>query len=138
MKRTLILFLIGTLAYVLCTCNSPENSLEKALDKSGNNRSELEFVLGHFKQNPKDSLKYIATKFLIENMFIHYYHSPYPEYFPILDSLNKSQLESDSIYIVLDSITKSVVAPKTITHMDLNTLSKEFLITHIDQSFSNW
>lgn len=138
MKRALFLFLIGTLAFVLCTCNSQNNSLEKALAKSGNNRSELEFVLAHYKQNPKDSLKYIATKFLIENMYIHFYYSPYPEYFPILDSLNKSPLESDSIYIVLDSIAKSVVVPKTITNMDLNTLSKEFLITHIDQSFSNW
>ena len=51
----------------LCSsCNSP---LSQALDEAGNNRSELEAVLEHYKN---DELKLQAARFLIENMDAHY------------------------------------------------------------------
>ncbi len=49
-----------------CACSSNENVLlELALDKSGENRSELEAVLDHYKDNQK---KQEAARFLISNM----------------------------------------------------------------------
>ena len=49
-----------------CACSSNENVLlELALDKSGENRSELEAVLHHYKDNQK---KEEAARFLISNM----------------------------------------------------------------------
>ena len=42
-----------------------ENRLENALDLAGENRNELEKVLAHYQ---KDSLKFKAASFLIENM----------------------------------------------------------------------
>ena len=47
-------------------CSSNENVLlELALDNSGENRSELEAVLDHYKDNQK---KQEAARFLISNM----------------------------------------------------------------------
>ena len=49
-----------------CACSSNENVLlELALDKSGENRSELEAVLHHYKDNQK---KEEAARFLISNI----------------------------------------------------------------------
>ena len=49
-----------------------DDILSCVLDLSGNNRHELEKVLMHYKQSPKDSLKLRAAKFLIINMSHHY------------------------------------------------------------------
>jgi hypothetical protein len=66
------------ITYVLITlfvsgCSFYDSNLEKALKLAGDNRSELETVLNHYKHNPADSLKYKATCFLIENMPVHFY-----------------------------------------------------------------
>ena len=46
------------------------NRLEKALEKAGDNRPELEIVLDHYQ---KDSQEHAAAVFLIENMTGHNY-----------------------------------------------------------------
>lgn len=61
-SRILFFFVVLT----FCACSSNENVLlELALDKSGENRSELEAVLHHYKDNQK---KEEAARFLISNM----------------------------------------------------------------------
>lgn len=53
--------------------SSCDKELNCSLEMAGSNRSELEKVLGHFK-NDSDPLKYKAAKFLIENMCFRFYH----------------------------------------------------------------
>lgn len=56
---------------VLSMLTSCEKDVKRALDMSGENRSELESVLNHFKSDP-DGLKYRAAKYLIANAPYHY------------------------------------------------------------------
>lgn len=66
-----ILFLLFFLcSFVSCT-SLEEESLEKVLFLSGNNRGEWEKVLGHFSSE-EDSLKKKAAIFLLKNMHSHY------------------------------------------------------------------
>ncbi|WP_274972570.1 hypothetical protein [Bacteroides fluxus] len=55
---------VGLLLLLLSACG-PKTMLETALRQAGGNREELERVLSHYQ---KDSLKYAAACFLIENM----------------------------------------------------------------------
>lgn len=61
------LFLLAVIL-LLGSCN---NELSRSLDFSNSNRSELERVLEHFKEDP-NPLKYKAACFIIENMPYHY------------------------------------------------------------------
>ena len=67
--KNVIYFLLVVLFFVSCTENI---KIEKVLEDSGCNRLELLKVLGHYKNNKEDSLKYKAALFLIENMNGHY------------------------------------------------------------------
>lgn len=58
-------FLAGVLIIVM-SCHPYSREVEAALVLSGDNRSELEQVLNHFRQ--KDSRKFEAACFLIANM----------------------------------------------------------------------
>lgn len=137
LRITLILVVCFMLSFLI-NCNTVPDSLDFALKESGDNRNELESVLKHYKKDKKDTLKYKAAKFLIENMPIHLYFERYPAYFPILDSLNKSELNTDSIYPIFNSIVKHRYIPEGIAKGDINSVSKDFLIKHIEQSFLDW
>ena len=61
------------LMFLICfSCGKKQNYLKDALQFAGENRTEMEKVLAHYRQNPADSLKYRAAVFLIENMPGHY------------------------------------------------------------------
>ena len=64
--KYIILFL------AILSCQPKNEALETALKLAGNNRGELEKILEHYSQDPADSLKLKAAKFLIENMPGHY------------------------------------------------------------------
>lgn len=59
-------------AFVLIGCSTQPSKLEKALELSGENRHELEYVLSHYSQSTSDSLQLKAAIFLIENMPGHH------------------------------------------------------------------
>ena len=125
-------------------CSSNENVLlELALDNSGENRSELEAVLDHYKDNQK---KQEAARFLISNMIGK----------QVLDSnsVKGNQVYFDAFanyratygpflydiqYAIYDSINKlypyTKVNPRFLS--DLKELSSDYLIHHIDQCFQN-
>lgn len=120
-------------------CSGTTNSrLEHALGLAGKNRVELEKVLTHYAANARDTLKYKAACFLIENMPIHYYKKVNAEYYPIMDSLNRSKLSNDSVYSQFDSIKSTIVVSQPTILLDIKTLSSKFLIEHIDKSFENY
>jgi hypothetical protein len=111
--------------------------LENALKLAGDNRAELETVLNHYKQNPADSLKYKSACFLIENMSIHYQIKGNEYLYDIMDSLNRSDLNIKEVKAKCDSI-KELPNTSTTILWDLQSLSSDFLIQHIDAVFCNW
>ena len=100
--RVKILF-VPLFAFMLSSC---EDSLDKALRNAGNNRSELEKVLDHYKDDPE---KLAAAMFLIENMSGHYsYRSDsIHTYYNIAREVFKSGLspkeQSDSLLRICDT-----------------------------------
>ncbi|MBR4265345.1 MAG: hypothetical protein IKQ46_04730 [Bacteroidales bacterium] len=57
------------LILLFASCTGAKSDLDVALELAGSNRSELESVLEHYKDEPE---KLAAAKFLIENMPAHY------------------------------------------------------------------
>lgn len=107
MKQRGRLFFILVIELCILSCNKATTSkLEKALQFSGNNRSQLEEVLNHFARNPADSLKLKAAIFLIENMPGHY--------------------STDSLSEIYGSIQPLE---------DIRIITSSFLITHIESVF---
>lgn len=72
--RKLKLFVCFFCFFSLIACKpKKDNRLARALELAGDNRSELETVLAHYKEEP---LKLQATQFLISNMPGHTGYAP--------------------------------------------------------------
>lgn len=122
-------YIILHISFLITLCCCQETKLEKALQLAENNRKELEKVLTHYSIHPKDSLKYKAACFLIENMPGHY-----TKVGNILDSCRHTPLPIIQQKVLdiccgvyLDTITTKLEDTKTIT--------ADYLIRHIDSSF---
>jgi len=115
-------------------CSRYPAEVEKVLKLAGENRSELERVLEHYKHHPEDSLKLKSAYFLIANMPYHYaIHDAYLESF-------KSYLHDSVTYcswIYYKDSHKQVHQKVEIKH-DLHHMTAEFLIHNIDFSFQVW
>lgn len=128
----------GICVAVFLACHPGKSRLEEALEAAGENRSELEQVLDHYRG---DSLKSLAAQFLIENMPCHYAYAGkelekyrrYFERFPpcawrgpafVRDSL----LEVDGAFCP-DSLYKVY---------DIHVIKSDYLIRNIDQAFEVW
>jgi hypothetical protein len=120
------------------SCKKSLDRLEVALHFAGSNRPELEKVLEHYISNPGDSLKYKATRFLIENMPVHHYHQSNPALYAVMDSLNRSEAKTGEIFVRFDSIKSILPKFSSKVFPDLKSLTSEFLIRHIDAVFDIW
>ena len=137
MKIKFIFLIILIISCNKIEVNEMEDILSCVLDLSGNNRHELEKVLMHYKQSPKDSLKLRAAKFLIINMSHHYSLSG--------DYMSKYIKNVDSLYKDLPSPIKSYIyqipgmIPECDTfikkELDIHNITSEFLINNINYSF---
>lgn len=126
---------LWSLFLIACTSVSP---LEQALRLSGDNRVHLEQVLRHYSQHPADSLKYKAACFLIENMPGHGWYEG--------EELNIYERWLDSVYHEKDPLLRSVLyeaffqqpysTDSLVRYEDIQHLDSNFLITHIDSTFS--
>jgi hypothetical protein len=126
------------LLLLLFSCKEKQtDSLMQALTIAGENRFELGKVLAHYRENPADSLKYKAAVFLIENMPKHYYIRKDAELYGLMDSLNRSALKNKEVYAQFDSIKPGIEVSPVAVFADIETLSADFLIRHIDGSFEN-
>ena len=88
--RTFFFFLL----ILSAGCRHTDPDLENALRQAGENRSQLEQVLDHYRN---DSLKYKAACFLIANMPGHYSYGGevLDAYYFSVDSLFRSSLRTD-------------------------------------------
>lgn len=146
MKRISALFQAAIFINVLLvfgSCTSDYFYLESALMSAGSNRGELERVLGHYSENPADSLKYRAACFLIENMPYHYSYADtilLNQYYDEVDSVmalakGKSNEIIDSLY---DSVTQKYAKYNLATVPDIMILDADYLIKNIDDAFAVW
>lgn len=108
--------------------------LQRALMESGGNRSELEKVIAHYSVSPADSIKLRAARFLISNMPGHYgIHNK--EHLVRITMADSSGSNSYFAKKALE-LSLSYFADTKGKSYDLTTLSAEFLIKHIDRTFS--
>ncbi|WP_251234899.1 hypothetical protein [Bacteroides nordii] len=147
MRNTLVLIPFWVILFIaLLACHShlppPSSLLEQALEKSGDNRSELEKVLTHYSQKDADSLKLRAAVFLIENMPGHYsyYGTSLDEY---RDSVNRSAAMCRLPWHIrqifhlypYQSIHKVSGARRI---EDVECITASYLIHNIDCAFEAW
>lgn len=137
-------FLILLLLSFVTSCRGDKQSdsrkIDIALELSGTNRPELEKVLHHYSQNPKDSLKLKAAEFLISNMTHH--RSLCGEYIEnhvrMVDSLYADMALSyrATLYTIPSEIDTLHSLIKT--ELDIKYISADFLIKNIEHSFHVW
>ena len=123
---------------VFCGKKQANEYLEYALRAAGYNRSELEAVLDHYKDDPE---KLAAARFLIENMPGHYsYKSPrINDYYEIALKLFQSGLtpkeQRDSLLKLSDSqfagLDRELI-------QDVRIITAEYLIYNIEKAFDVW
>lgn len=138
--KTITIILSSLLFFVFCSQKEPE--LELALQKAGDNRTQLEQVLNHYSA-VQDSLKLKAAHFLISNMPGHGYStyvlqdsSGKPAPFNVLDYSNYKTL-----MVAWDSIEaeKGKLDFKKGKFLeDIQIVSADFLIKNIDLAFKAW
>lgn len=120
-------------------CSSREvDYLEQSLQLAGENRTELEKVLCHYKDDPK---KLAAARFLIENMPAHYSYkgNEIEEYYSIAKRIFRTKLtpkqQADSIAYIAQSVYPNL---RCDTVCDVKIITSEFLIQNIDKAFIEW
>ncbi|MBO4397127.1 MAG: hypothetical protein J5805_01180 [Bacteroidaceae bacterium] len=118
-----------------------QSRLSEVLAQSSANRSNLEQVLSHYKD---DSLKYKAACFLIENMTgCHYLMSPdVQEYYDYLHSVFSAEPEQvNDVY--MNAYVKAIHGIHDYPYdcdsiYDLLSVSPEYLIKNIDSAYDMW
>jgi hypothetical protein len=138
--KSLILVIICSF-FFSCSVTNKDNSLEWALSLAGNNRSELEKVLNFYQKDAKDSLKYRAACFLIENMPYYYYYEgqqldDYLEYYPLIKEKPLSEPST-----LLDSLAK-MHGQFSLNNLqikyDIQEVDSAYLCNNIEWSFKVW
>lgn len=123
--------------FELCSCAMRPTDLEDALNKAGENRLELDKVLLHYK---KDSLKYKAACFLIENMPYHsfLYGSELKKYFKYYECTSgkphKITETKDSLLKADGTFYFTMLRRKS----DICFINSNYLIDNIDWAFRVW
>lgn len=140
MRRYIIFFISITfftsihLLFVSC-----DERLEKALEKAGENRKELELVLEHFKHDP-NPLKYESALFLIENMSNSY--SCDGEVVYKLDSLyidaSKQTLGKRTDYYNKNADSIINISEAMLKRYDITSMKAKYLIKAIDDACDVW
>ncbi|MDE6459301.1 MAG: hypothetical protein K2K52_00510, partial [Paramuribaculum sp.] len=132
-----LLALTVIITVVGCSSNLNESpEVMSALDKAGNNRSELEKVLRHYSKEPE---KLEAARWLILNMHSHYsvegdeIDSLEKVYEPLLGykvnfGLERETIEKWNKYPFYTLLRKD----------DIRSLKADFLIDNIDRAYDDW
>jgi len=126
--------------FFVFTIAGQSQSLEIAFEKAGANKKELKKVLKHFKKS-KDSLKYKAAVFLIENMPINY--GIHCEWFDQQgNNLHFNEMEyADFVEAkkVIDTmLSDKNSTPKQVKVYDVTHIKATFLIENIEYAFKVW
>ena len=114
-------------------CQSRDAKLERAFRLAGENRGELEKVLQHYSRPKADSLKLRAARFLIGNMPGHC-----TLICPELEAIRQDSTRSYFERKVWDICAGNYSDIRSISERreDVQYLTSDFLIRHIDASFA--
>ena len=134
--RTFFFFLL----ILSAGCRHTDPDLENALRQAGENRSQLEQVLDHYRN---DSLKYKAACFLIANMPGHYSIlsdelSNYKQHLLQYDAYLKAPAHIRAMFDVYPyqaSLLK-LAHPQKVE--DIKIIKADYLIDNIDKAFLHW
>lgn len=142
MDRKVIVIGWCLLIGMVFSCKKTPDHLKEALRFAGNNRPELEKVLQHYA-SPKDSLKYKAAVFLIENMPRHYSYTEPNEltrYYDEIDTVYEKykDLALDDMINVYEKISSKYDLSKMAGISDAKCVTADYLIDNIDQAFDVW
>lgn len=126
--------LLSSLIVMSVSCAKPTR-LEQALCYAGENRAELQKVLDRYRENEKDSLKYQAAVFLIENMPYHYSYigKKVDSYYQNIDFVLSQNVSSDKILSDLKTMNERLGRPDV--QSDIRLMDAQTLINHIDCIF---
>lgn len=126
-----------TIAVTVMSCAGP-GSVEYALRSAGDNRSELEQVLRHYRDEPE---KLKAARYLIAGLPAHYSYdgTDIGQYYEIADSILSSEIspeeQRDSLLAVSERRFSDVVLH---TVPDAQIITADFLIRNIDSAWEQW
>lgn len=127
-------------------CLLNDESMEQSLAFSGENRSELESVLRHYKNTPQ---KLSAARFLIKNMYGHMevdsisinkLQPVYEKYVSISEKYNwfrSEEWQEDLNKFWKEEQCKSIFL-EFVPVYDVKTVKADWLINEIDRSFKTW
>ncbi|MCD8185712.1 MAG: hypothetical protein LUD68_04430 [Rikenellaceae bacterium] len=117
--------------------NQKEGTLPWALNQAGENRKELVKVLRHYSMDSSDSLKLQAARFLIAYMPGHFSLTDH-RFQHVENQLHKSgagYLSKLSAMVSLSNELQMVYGDQLTALPDIETVTAEFLIAHIDHVF---
>lgn len=130
---------------VFLSCSTEQSRINNALRLAGDNRSELEAVLDHYREGG-DEEKYRAARYLIANMPGHY--SYLDEETAGHDAKVDSLLAANPVKCIypdakriarqMDTLYRSFPRTKTKAVADVNVISSDFLINRIEEAFNLW
>lgn len=127
---------------VFTGCTSYPDSLKTNFQLAGKNQRELKKVIRHYSVHRADSLKRKATIFLIENMDAHvlYVSKSWDDFHVELDAFYRKENRSFELINGFKALyAKYANGLYDITYVsDLQTVSAQFLIANIDQTFQAW
>ena len=132
--RTFFFFLL----ILSAGCRHSDPDLENALRQAGENRSQLEQVLDHYRN---DSLKYKAACFLIANMPGHYSYGGevLDAYYFSVDSLFRIGAPCEQTNRQIDELAQNLQISRYAKIIeDVKTITAEYLIDNIDRAFDDW
>ena len=141
MKKQLSKILV---IFFLYSCSGENKYLREALKAAGENRTELEAVLDHYKYDDKDPLKLKAAEYLISNMPGHYSYADTArinEFYRIAIDLlgtgpNPDWQRDTTSKISIRDFPDLLYSPKTIP--DVKIMKADYLISNIDHAFKEW
>lgn len=142
-KIIFVFLLSGCLGFFSCSQSLSLSSLESALNQAGDNRIELEKVLMRYQQDSKDSLKYKAACFLIENMpyYTYYEGELLDNYLTYYTALLENRTTGVTPERIADSINAKYgpyVIEKLQLKRDILEIDSAYLCNNIDWAFKVW
>ncbi|MDR0506065.1 MAG: hypothetical protein LBH32_04520 [Dysgonamonadaceae bacterium] len=131
------IYSVGFILLLSFSCQKKYDPLEEALQMAGDNRAELEKVLSYYK---KDSLKYRAACFLIENMPYHSFYDEaelekYLKYYKCCSEREKEIVQIIDSLVNVDGILSLTDMEKK---NDIQNINSEYLTDNIDWAFKVW
>ena len=130
--------LVAVLLVLGCKSHS---ALELSLNFAKDNRNELEEVLDHYKREAKDSLKFKAACFLIENMpnYWSYQDTRLDHYRQELyETAQKNNFTGEKAVQLLASRYGAIDLNDFTKIYDSRVITADYLIRNIDLSFKVW